>query len=223
MNKLLLCCCVLLFFWSCNDATEGQGEHTDTKAINPQEKASLEDDLLPVTEVFTQLDSSFNRGSFYESGIDTLDRKTPTPLDTTGISAFIPFLIYNEDSSMAIDPYSYNYVILQRGGQQKVSEGGPDVEVSLIDLRQKTKSRLWFGGPSSQLLDLQWKNKEELWISGTEEMDSAHYQPFVLSINTRDLTIQRWSSDELLQGEKKDLLKQRLQAKLNATRTNRAF
>ncbi|HYH15122.1 MAG TPA: hypothetical protein VD794_07880 [Flavisolibacter sp.] len=215
----------LLFFIACTSNTDQQATPT-TDSIEGAvitDELPEEDELAPVTQVFTTLDSNFNTGSFYQSGIDSVSFTQLSKLDSGSLKEFVPYLIFNADSSLAIDPYSYNYIIQQRKGKYKVNEAGPDVEIGLVDLRQNARRRLWYSGPAAAILDAKWKDKTQLLLSGIEQLDTAGYQPFVLIIDVTDNHIQRWQSDEILEGPVNDVLKQKLEAQLNAPRTIRAF
>jgi len=215
----------LLFFMACTNNADQQAP-TPTDSITGDvitDELPEAEELAPVTEVFTTLDSSFNTGSFYQSGIDSVSFSQLTKIDSGSLKEFVPYLVFNADSTLAIDPYSYNYVIQKRQGRYKVSEAGPDVEIGLVDLKQNARRRLWYSGPASAILDAKWKSKTELLLSGVEQLDTAGYQPFVLVIDVTDNHVQRWQSDEILDGQVNDVLKQRLEAQLNASRTNRVF
>ena len=223
MNKILLVS-TLLFFAACtNDAADEPKVSDSMSNTVITDELPEEDEIAPVAQVFTSLDSGFNAGSFYESGIDSLQLTQLAKIDSGNLEEFVPYLIYNADSTLAIDPYSYNYVIQDRNGTKKVSQAGPDVEIALIDIKQNTRRRLWFGGPSTAILDAKWKNKNELWLSGIESLDTAGYQPFILAINVTNNQVQRWQSDEIVKTQVNDILKRKLEAQANAPRTNRAF
>lgn len=224
MKKFLL---PIGLFWlvACKNNTDQKASPTESSQGTTVVTDELpeEEELAPVTQVFTSLDSNFNTGSFYPSGIDSVQYAQLAKIDAGSMKEFIPFLIYNADSSLAVDPYSYNYIIHQQKGKTKVSEAGPDVEIGLVDLKQNTRRRLWFSGPAATILDAKWKSKNELLLGGVEQIDTSGYQPFVLVINVTNNHIDRWQSDEMLTGQVNDVLKKRLEAQLNAIKTTRAF
>lgn len=224
MKKLILPI-GLLWFVACTNKADQQATPSDSSQGTTVVTDELPeaDELAPVTQAFTNLDSSFNVGSFYPSGIDSVQFTQLSKIDSGNLREFIPYLIYNADSSLAADPYSYNYIIHEQKGKSKVSEAGPDVEIGLIDLKKNTRRRLWYSGPAAVILDAKWKNKNELLLGGVEQIDTAGFQPFVLVINVANNHIDRWQSDEMLTGQVNDVLKQKLEAQLNASRTTRAF
>ncbi|ANE51778.1 hypothetical protein [Flavisolibacter tropicus] len=224
MKKLILPI-GLLWLVACSNNADQKATPTESSKGTTVVTDELpdKDELAPVTQVFTNLDSNFNTGSFYPSGIDSVQYAQLVKIDSGSMKEFIPYLIYNADSSLAADPYSYNYIIHQQKGKTKVSEAGPDVEIGLVDLKQNSRRRLWFSGPSSLILDAKWKSKNELLLGGVEQIDTSGYQPFVLVINVTNNHIDRWQSDEMITGQLNDVLKQKLEAQLNATKTTRAF
>jgi hypothetical protein len=224
MKKLLLPIGLFCVVACSNNADQKAAVPNDSSQGNAVIIDELpEEELAPVTQVFTSLDSNFNTGSFYPSGVDSVQNAQLAKIDSGSLKEFIPYLIYNADSSLAADPYSYNYIIHQQKGKTKVSEAGPDVEIGLVDLKQNTRRRLWYSGPAAVILDAKWKNNNELLLGGVEQVDTAGYQPFVLVINIANNHIDRWQSDEMLTGQVNDVLKQKLEAQLNTTRTTRVF
>jgi hypothetical protein len=214
----------LLLLAACSNEADQQASPTDSAGTTViTDELPEDEELASVTQVFTSLDSTFNAGSFYEAGADSVQFSQLSQIDSGSLQEFVPYLIFNADSSLAIDPYSYNYIIQQRNGKQKVSEAGPDVEIGLVDVKRHTRRRLWYSGPAATILDARWKNNTELWLTGIEQLDTAGYQPFVLAINTANNQIHRWQSDEILNGQVNDVLKQKLEAQLNAPRTTRVF
>jgi hypothetical protein len=224
MNKILPLSAFLFFFAACSNDAANEPKATDSISNTViTDELPEEEEIAPVAEVFTTLDSNFNTGSFYDSGTDSLRQARLAKIDSGSLKEFVPYLIYNADSSLAIDPYSYNYIIQERNGTRRISDAGPDVEIALIDVKQGTRRRIWFGGPSTAILDAKWKNKNELWLSGIESLDTAGFQPFILSIDIANKQVQRWQSDEIVKTEVNDVLRRKLEAQANAPKTNRVF
>ena len=74
-----------------------------------------------------------------------------------------PLLKYSPDSTKFIDLDSYNISISRNNKGERVGEPqGPDVEVSLVDLKKKQTSRLLFLGPGNNVEDATWLDNENL-------------------------------------------------------------
>ena len=178
------------------------------------------DTLKTISRGFVTIDSTFDTGSFEQRGSSPVQPSEATPIAQEQLQPFIPYLIYNGDSTQAIDPYSYNYVIRERNGKKQVADAGPDSEIALVDWKSKTRRRLWFSGPSARIVDVQWKNGNVLWIAGVEEISADAYIPFIQEINTRTNTVISYQAGDTLHSGQQNLLKEKLEEKI---RTSRAF
>ena len=70
---------------------------------------------------------------------------TPFEPASNYYETYKPYLKYSPDSSMFIDLDSYNLALEKdKNGQQVAIESGPDTEVSLVNIKEKKKTRLVF-------------------------------------------------------------------------------
>jgi hypothetical protein len=89
-------------------------------------------------------------------------------------------------------------MLVQKGGRT-VGEGtGPDAEVALLHLKNGTRHRLYFSGPSGAILDAQWINPREVAIVAGEITSPGKFQPRLLRIHTADRTVQTFSYRDTL-------------------------
>lgn len=121
---------------------------------------------------FSEQNSRFSPGKFEEAGTSRIDTSAALPVDEEQVTPFYPYLLYNSDSTYAIDLYSYNYVITTRNNKTVAEEGGPDTEVALIDLKNKTRKRVFFGGTSTAVYDAKWAS-DRSFLLATGEMISS--------------------------------------------------
>lgn len=85
-------------------------------------------------------------------------------------AAYGPYLKYSPDSSMFIDLDSYGISIEKdENGKWVGSEGGPDVEIGLVNTKAGKKSRLLFLGPGSTIDDAYWFNDDDIVLLGTQD------------------------------------------------------
>ena len=178
------------------------------------------DTLKTISRGFVTIDSTFDIGSFEQTGSSPVQEFEATPIVQEQLQPFLPYLIYSADSTQAIDPYSYNYVIRERNGKKQVADAGPDSEIALVDWKSKTRRRLWFSGPSARIVDVQWKNGNVLLIAGVEEISAEAYIPFIQEINTRTNTVVSYQAGDTLHSGQHNLLKEGLEEKI---RTSRVF
>lgn len=181
-----------LLFIACNNSSELSERDNDTieeieePYIDPM-KQEIVSAFPPDYQFFSQQDSMFNASRFEQIAEDTVN--TPALKVSDKLQDYYPLFIYNTDSSYAIDLYSYNILLEKRKGKIIVQDSGPDTEVALIDLKNKTGKRIYFGGSSSAVLDAKWINNQEFLLLTGEVLSGTKFQPRVLKYNLADNSI----------------------------------
>jgi|GEM_PF-1977782 len=211
---------VVLLFLACNNSAEDQQATEDS--ISGTIIINELDSISTISNSFVQLDSSFDQTSFSKVSERTIQEAEDMPLNAEQMLPFMPYLIYNSDSSKAIDPYSYNFIINERKGTRRVDDAGPDFEIGLIDVKSKTRRRIWFSGPAARIIEAKWKSNHELWLAGVEEVSAESYIPFILEIDTRTNKAASYESGDTIQMTGQSGLRQALEAKMKI-KTSPAF
>jgi hypothetical protein len=194
MKKLLILSAVL-YLSACNNNNKPEIPEDDEpeEIIEKNETTILNKAKEDFSELFTfyhSKDSSFTADRFSEPSLDTLPPLAPHPLEEESIKPYYPYLIYNADSSKAIDLYSYNIMLSDRNGKITGEAGGPDTEIGLVDLRNKTRQRLLFVGPSSTIHDASWIGDSSVAIAGGEILEDGKFKPAVWVISLNRNTMQ---------------------------------
>ncbi len=145
-----------------------------------------------------QQDSSFAPQNFKPGAQGKIDALPAAPIEPEQLKPFEPFLIYNSDSSKAIDLYSYNYIITRRNGQVKLEEAGPDTEIALIDVASNTRKRIFFSGPSTVVFDARWNSDNEIVMAGAEQLQNNQVKPIAWQYNLTDSVMQTFTYDEAI-------------------------
>ncbi len=105
--------------------------------------------------------------------IDSSPLTTSYKPDKNFYDAYGRFVKYSPDSTMFIDLDSYNVDIRKdESGRWRGTEQGPDTEISLVNLKTGTKTRVLFLGPGNSIEDALWLDKENIAIMGIEDYDS---------------------------------------------------
>jgi hypothetical protein len=106
---------------------------------------------------------------------------TPFEPASNYYETYKPYLKYSPDGSMFIDLDSYNLALEKdKNGQQVAIESGPDTEVSLVNIKDKKKTRLVFLGPGSSIEDGSWIDNENLVLFGFQETgDTGNKLPII--------------------------------------------
>lgn len=161
------------------------------------QEATVDAEVNVVKQSFPQLfgylkkqDATFSEDSFLIAGESKVETVPPVPIDEARLKPFQKHFIYNSDSSLALDLYSYNYIVTSRNGENRLEEGGPDSEAAVIDFKNKTRKRVFFGGPAHTLWDAKWINQEELLLIGAESHEGNKVIPTIWHINLQDTSIQ---------------------------------
>lgn len=188
MLKTFLLAGSALLILSCNngaDTPEGESDSAAEEIVIEEEAPVVEPDAFP--EVFSFLgrsDSSFTPARFVTGETTPIDSTAAAPL-TPAFDPYLPYLIYNKDSSTALDLYSYNYLLMKKDSVVKAVQAGPDTEVALVDLRRKTRQRLLFFGPSMVIFDARWGGPDQWTVVGAEVISSGELRPMIWQLNMR--------------------------------------
>jgi hypothetical protein len=170
-------------FLACNSNSSSGKEDKDT--IEEVEELYVDPVMQEINsafpdayQFFSAQDSSFNPTKFHQVSSRITNGSGLKLSDAT--SAYYPLFIYNTDSSYAIDLYSYNVILRKRNGKITAQHAGPDTEAALIDMKNKTRKRIYFGGSSSAILDAKWINNEEFFLLTGESISPSKFQPQLL-------------------------------------------
>lgn len=194
--------CVIVFavfFIACNNTVPLNEDKDEAEVEERGPNPLLQKLVVAFPEIyqgFVQQDSSFLATRFELAGYDSL---SSVPLsETNELKAYYPYFIYNEDSSYAIDLYSYNILLVKRNGKTVAEEAGPDTEVGLVDLKNKTRQRIYFGGSSSVVLAARWSDRREFFVLTGENIGNNKFHPSILSYNTETRTISHFEYPDTL-------------------------
>jgi hypothetical protein len=214
---------LLMFLAACNNSDAVSENREDTSEVeepyvNPYQQ-QIQTAFPETYQFFSEQDSSFSALKFEDMGEDTIKHQA-LPLRKEKLEAYYPLFIYSQDSSYAIDLYSYNVLLGQRGNPNLVHNGGPDTEVGLINLKEDTRKRIYFGGSSSSVLDARWINRHEFFLLTGETMGDNRFQPAILKYDVSNNVMSHFVYRDTLNVQASDYRDRRLEPVL---RTSLAF
>jgi hypothetical protein len=185
---------------ACNSSSDKEDKETieeqEVPYVDPM-KQEISSAFPTIYQFFSTEDSSFDASKFQQMSSEVVS--SPDLKLSDRIQSYSPLFVYNADSSFAIDLYSYNVILRKRNGKTTVNHAGPDTEVGLIDLKNKTRKRIYFGGASSAILDAKWINNEEFFLLTGENIDQSKFQPKVLQYKVTDNTEKDFVYSDTLQ------------------------
>ena len=184
MKRNLLFITLILALASCSNNEQANNTHGITDSTSLEDSMSVEPENNQLTETSI---STLNNSGIYKFAKDkspefewkkfqlvrfwNLDDAAATENFTPEKSyyqAYGSFLKYAPDSLKFIDLDSYNIDIRKnKDGRLIGYEQGPDVEVSLVDLKKNQKKRLLFLGPGNSIEDATWIDNDNLLLIGT--------------------------------------------------------
>lgn len=183
MHRILpLFALLILFLNSCRDS----GKPAPASSTDSTEKEIIEDDQAtdPATldslfiEKIEKSDSGFSVENF--EGGEMTDAEIPeSALDSADIHPYLPYLVYNNSKTKAIDAVSANYFPVKNKGKIQFEEGGPDFEVALIDFEKNTRKRILFMGTSGRIFDSKWFDDHTIVITGALNQTMDSMQPVI--------------------------------------------
>ena len=193
---------VLMLLGSCsNEANKPDNETKEPaeQATEIRKEASELQHAFPQFFSFlAQQDPSFSTSRFQQSVSTPIDSVQAFPLDKKQLQPFSGYLIYNSDSTLAIDLYSYNYLPVKRKGKTELEQGGPDTEVGLINVKNNTRQRIFFSGPGTSVQQAKWENGNTVFLAGVEEAGPDSIKPVLWKINLDEKTMDVYQYSDTL-------------------------
>lgn len=177
----------IFFLGSCTNNAENNTVNENpvvpvSEAVEEGKNLDLQQSFPSLVQHLQKQDSSFSTTKFTEGESSPITDVQPQTMEES-LKAFAPYFIYNKDSSLAIDLYSYNYILRKKEGQKTLEAAGPDTEVAIIDFKKNTRQRVLFAGPSTIILDAAWTSADELMITGAETIEDEKIKPLLWKIN----------------------------------------
>lgn len=184
-------CLVMMACTNNADNTTTPTEEEPTENIPEEVNAgTLLQDYFPLLLTYLQKSNgTFTSDSVTQAESATQQAIAPYPIDPNKKDSFKQLLIYNNDSTQAIDLFSYNYIVTNKNGTITAEAAEPDTEVALMDFKNGERRRLWFSGPAATVLDAAWMNPQEIAIAGMQENESGQRHPAVWVVSLPDSTI----------------------------------
>jgi hypothetical protein len=188
----------LFLLCSCSNEADKPEVETTEPTGQVEETNELQQAFPEFFTYLDHLDTSFSVSRFVQSESVPLDTMHAFPLDKKQLQPFSAYFIYNADSSLAIDLYSYNHVPVQRNGKTTMEQGGPDTEVGLIDLKENSRRRIFFSGPGTTVQQAKWENGNTIFLAGVEEAGTDALKPVLWKINLPQKTMEIYNYEDTL-------------------------
>jgi hypothetical protein len=182
---------LLTMLLACNN--DGSKDEMETEIVYEQEDIPAFQQNFPLlTNYLQSQDSSFSEQRFTTGEVVSKDTMPYHPIAEGSMAAYRPFLIYNADSSFAIDIVSYNFIETRKGGKKRFEFAGPDTEVGLIDVKNNQRRRILFLGSSGLVMDATWDGNKIL-IAGAEDAGQEHIRPLMWRFNLQNSALEVFS------------------------------
>jgi hypothetical protein len=201
VRKLILLCsaAAALAVTSCHHQGKKQAASSaaDTAAAAPvvNEKAEIQEwfqnpALLSWSRKMKRKDSAFSAGGFFSSGTDSVGTQPALPYSVREWQTFSGYFVYAPGRDLAIDMYSYGSMPPKKEGDTTMEGGEPDSEISLVDVRARTKRRLLFAGPGTVFEKAAWLGDSLIIITGESDANSANLmRPVLWKIDLADSSV----------------------------------
>jgi hypothetical protein len=205
----------LLFLVSCSNnasTVPGTDEHEDTLETTDNMNVRLQQHFPTLFAFYHQQDTTFPEAGFEGGELERKDTLHSTAIDTAQLRPYRPYLVFNNDSTKAIDFVSYNYVLVNKKGQATLEQGGPDSEVALLDMKKNSRQRILYMGSSATILNSDWDGNEVL-IAGAEDLGEDKVKPTFWIYNTETGAMEIYSYNAAVMADIKNYTEQHLNAK----------
>lgn len=199
-NRLLVCAAFGLCT-ACTNNADTTAPKTDTALATAETDLSqLTPEARMVQTAFPNMylflkgqDPGFDPANFVETEGGYGEAPAPRFFPPEELEQFRPYLIFNTDSTRAIDLVSYNYIVDKKDGQQILTGAGPDTEVGIINLQNNMRTRIFFAGPGTVMREGKWLDSTTVLLGGAETLSNTAIQPFLVRINLKEKSLQRFA------------------------------
>lgn len=198
---------VLLFLVACTNTDVKEKTVSEENPVN--EVTSFQKGVPLFFKYIQQNNPAFSADSFLLTQSAKQDIYPSSTINEQHVAPFKDLLIYNADSSKAIDLFSYNYIITDKTGVIKAEAAEPDTEVALINFKDSTRKRIWFSGPMAIILDAAWINPNEIIVAGMQENENGKYYPVIWKILLAEKIIDTYTYNHAVEILPNDYLNER--------------
>jgi uncharacterized protein (DUF1330 family) len=226
INRILIVFTLSLLLLACNNETDVNFKREDDSSRQTLEDAGINSSdnfqlVFPeLASFFNQSDTSFKHAQFNNSGtLDSMSLGKENAIVKEQIKPYANLLIYNSDSTQAIDLYSYNYIETKKGNNTKWERGEADTEVALIDFRKNTRKRLYFSGPSYAVIDARWMGEDSIAFATAEIIGEGIVKPSFIKFYLKEKQQEVIEYNGTLMAE----INNYIEKKMNRVKTTHAF
>ncbi|MVZ60870.1 hypothetical protein [Sphingobacterium humi] len=173
---------------ACQNNRQEQNNHSSSEEPDSNKVLSLQQqwdtlsdgNLTDWKQYYQQYDSSFHLAHFQAGDsihINPMKATAKASYDPDFNPIYTSFLIYAPSKNKYIDIDSYFWFPDEKG--EPAFEA--DQEVSLVDLEQKSSTRISFSGPSERIEQVTWLNEQEVLLLGI----NYEKQPYIQHLNLK--------------------------------------
>jgi hypothetical protein len=177
----------LFILSSCKNNSADKHENSiDSETV----KRSFNDLFPRLNKFLREQDSTFSSELFEEAATTDIPDSTALKIEEDELLPYFPYLLFNRDSSFALDLVTYNYLPSEKNGITTMEEQGPDYEVALINMKKNERTRLLFFGTMGTVMDATWENPNTVIMVGPTEWtdsDSVQMEMWKYSVGDRKL------------------------------------
>lgn len=190
---------------ACTNSTDTNNVSVDTSAIAAaplSPEAQMVQTAFPnMYQILKGQDASFDPALFEETEGGYSAPPPPRFFPPEELEQFKPYLIYNSDSTNAIDLVSYNFIVDKNDSTQVLKAAGPDTEVNIINLKNNMRTRIFYSGPGTIIREGKWLDSTAVLLGGAEKVGGTAIRPFLLHINLKEKTLQRFTYSDSVQAQ----------------------
>ncbi len=224
-NKLIIVFTLSLLLVACTNEADVNEQSEDSTLqgieVSGNEAAGSFQTVFPeLSNFYDQSDNSFEYTQFNNEGTrNSMDSVKEYAIVKEQLKPYAYLLIYNNDSSQAIDLYSYNYIETKKGNNRNWEQGEADTEVALIDFKKNTRRRLYFSGPSYAVLDAKWIGDDSIALATAEIISDQKCKPSFIKLYLKEKQQEIIEYRDTLQLD----INNYVEKKMNRVRTTPAF
>ena len=189
MKKTLIAGSICLCLIACTDNADNTGNHKAKEQTTAETSNStgFQHSFPALFNALKQKNVTADSFAITETG--QLEPFPSSPINMQHLQPFKKLLIYNSDSTQAIDLFSYNYILAEKEGKPVAEAAEPDTEIALLNFKKNTRKRIWYSGPATAIVDAKWVGPNEVELLSIQEDEKGERKPIIWKISLTKNTI----------------------------------
>jgi hypothetical protein len=200
---LFVCFSVL----SCNDRSTSEN---DLDATQDSDHTLKLGDIFPDLYAYLKSQAPQLKDEFEGGAITLMDTTQAVPITHQEIKRIQPYLIFNSDSSFAIDLVSNNFIVDTTNKEMLLRAAGANNDVATIDFRYNRRRSFLFPESPETMLDANWESDSTVLVVAASETKDQKVKLVIWRYYVYAWLYNLYGSDQQLDVDIRNYLREKL-------------